>query len=429
MACRVSAISVFMFATLFALPVCAQNLVSNPGLENNPPPGFGDHVGYSIAPWVITTGIRTNVISVDGGATFNYGIAGPALDADPATGVGVSQHYLDIYTASADIYQAVAVPLCGAPAGTMREVTYSGWFSTRGNQPGTGSVTLRAGIGTTGALLATSSASLPAPVPPATSSNSPWVQVTGTATVAAGSTISYVGAIANNLNFDEASIVFSAGGCVSSSFTLQKSWVAAAINDTAVVRVTRGGTILDSFTSVANTATEVDADPTPSPVFPGDQLIIAETLPGTNAGVYAQAATCSGGATLSGGIVTVDSSGTPILCRYTNSRGTADLSLTKTNTPGANGEIDLPDDSLVSGATAQYTLSLRNAGPGSGNGAVIRDPPQPNLACTSVTCGNVTGGAVCPAISIAALQSAAGVTIATLPANSSLEFRITCTVL
>ena len=322
----------------------------------------------------------------------------------------------------------MSVPLCSGAAGEMREVTYSGWFSTRGNRAGTGSISLRAGTGTTGALLGTSSATLPVPVSPATSSNSPWVQVTGVATVTAGSTISYVASIADNLNFDEASIVFTNGSCVSSSLTLEKEWTGANINDTAVLSLTRNGSTLDSFTSVANAATEVDADPTPPDVFPGDQLTIAETLPGTNVGLYDRTVACSGGGTLNGSTVTVDTSGLPILCRYTNRRITADISLTKTNTPGMNGEVDLADDTLLRGDVTHYTLSVRNGGPGSGNGTVIRDPAQPGLACTSATCSNVIGGAVCPSVSIAALQSAAGVTITTFAANSSLDFRIACTV-
>lgn len=426
---RLLATAVIASLMLLASSANAQNLLANPGFETNPPASFGEHVGYSISPWILPAGIRTNVITVDGGATFNYGIAGPALDADPATGVGIRQNYLDIYTASADAYQAFIVPLCGGAAGLPRQVNYSGWFSTRGNRAGTGSISIHSGVGSAGGLLGNSSAALPAPVPPATSGNSPWVQVTGTATVTAGSTISYVATIADNLNFDEASITFTGGSCTFSTLTLQKAWIGATTNDTAIVSVVRSGATLDSFTSTADTAGDVDADPTPSVVFPGDQLTLSETLSTSNAGAYDRVLTCAGGGNLGGSTVTVDASGAPIQCRYTNSRRTADISLTKTNTPGMNGEVDLPGDVLQKGSTTVYTLSLRNAGPGSGNGSVIRDAAQPGLACTSVTCGNVVGGAACPAVSIVALQSAAGITIATLAANSSLDIRITCTVL
>ena len=80
---------VLVGAVVIVSATVPQNLICNPGFENNPPSSFGDHVGYSIAPWVLATGIRSNVVAVDGGATFNYGIAGPALDADTATGVGI----------------------------------------------------------------------------------------------------------------------------------------------------------------------------------------------------------------------------------------------------------------------------------------------------------------------------------------------------
>lgn len=105
----------------------------------------------------------------------------------------------------------------------------------------------------------------------------------------------------------------------------------------------------------------------------------------------------------------------------------ADLQITKTNTP-ASGPNDLPGDTAVSGSTRNYSIVVTNNGPASANGAVIRDPVPTGLACTAATCGSAAGGAVCPAVSVAALQSTAGVTIATMPANSSLTFTLACAV-
>ncbi len=78
--------------------------------------------------------------------------------------------------------------------------------------------------------------------------------------------------------------------------------------------------------------------------------------------------------------------------------------------------------------TTNYSIVVSNTGPSAANGSVLHDPAPAGLACTAVTCGNPTGGAVCLAVTVAALQSAAGVTIAPLPANSSLTFTLTCTV-
>lgn len=105
----------------------------------------------------------------------------------------------------------------------------------------------------------------------------------------------------------------------------------------------------------------------------------------------------------------------------------ADLSITKTNTP-TSGPTDLPADTIPMGATVNYSIVVTNNGGASADGAVVRDPAQPNLTCTAVSCGNPINGAVCPAVSVGALQSASGITIPTLPANSSLTFTLTCTV-
>ncbi len=109
--------------------------------------------------------------------------------------------------------------------------------------------------------------------------------------------------------------------------------------------------------------------------------------------------------------------------------GTVNLTLTKTNTPGVNGNVDQPADTVVAGTTSNiYTLVVGNTGPDPANNTVLRDPLPSGQTCTAVTCGSETGGAVCPAVTVAALQSPAGVTIATLPANSTLTFTLTCTV-
>ena len=413
---------------LVAPSVAAQNLIVNPGFENNPPPSFGNNIGHSITPWVLGGGNQSNVVKVDGGATFNYGNGGPALDADPSTGVGVRQHYLDIASGANDFYQAFSVPVCGGAPGQVRQATFSGRFSTRDNLSGSGSVSIRVGTGATGAVLANASVSLPAPVPPATSGNSPWVQVTGSVTVTAGSTISYVVAMDNNLNFDNASLMFDSAPCVTSQLTLQKTWVNANIGDTASVRASRGGTIIDTLASSAATANETDVDATPVQVFEGEAIDLSEVLGAGNGRLYDSVLTCTGDGTLSGTTLTVGNTGAAIVCRYTNTGASADVSITKTNTPGVNGNVDQASDTVVRGATS-YTLTVRNTGPSAANGTIVRDPATPSLSCSSATCGNAQGGAVCPAVTVAALQLPAGVTIATLPANSSLEITLTCTVL
>lgn len=106
----------------------------------------------------------------------------------------------------------------------------------------------------------------------------------------------------------------------------------------------------------------------------------------------------------------------------------ADLTITKTNTPGANGEADQPNDTVTSGSRTTYTIVVGNKGPSPANNAVARDMPGAGLSDCVATCTSTTGGAVCPAAP-ADLLTTAGVRIAVLPADSSATFAVTCNVL
>ena len=108
----------------------------------------------------------------------------------------------------------------------------------------------------------------------------------------------------------------------------------------------------------------------------------------------------------------------------------ADIVITKTNTPGVNGEVDQTADTLVSGAATTYTISVTNNGPKPANDTLVTDPVPSGLTCATATC-SATGGAVCPAQTGAALLAAlqgAGATIPALPANASASFLLNCTV-
>lgn len=413
------------------LPAQAQNLIANPGFENNPPPANGNNIGWSFSPWILGPGDQSNVVKVDGPGGFNYAASGPQSDASnngAGAGAGVAQHYADI-VGSNDFYQTFTVPTCGGAPGQTRTATFSGWFSTRDNLSGTGAIEIRAGVGDGGTLLARQPVSLPAPTPPLTSGTAPWTFVTGTVSVQSGSQISYVVEMSNNVNFDEASLVFNAVTCVTSAVTLRKTWVDAYVNDGATLTATRNGSVIDTFPSVANAFNETDTDATPFTAFQGEVVQLAETLAPGNTGSYAASLACTGGGTLSGTTLTIGASGAPTTCTWTN-RGAAvaDLAITKTNTPGS-GPNDLPSDTVQSGAASNYSIVVRNNGPAGANNAVVRDPAPTNLTCTTASCGSATGGAACPAsISVAALQSTAGVAIPTLPAGGSVTITLGCTV-
>ena len=120
-------------------------------------------------------------------------------------------------------------------------------------------------------------------------------------------------------------------------------------------------------------------------------------------------------------------------------RATSDLSITKTNTPGVNGEVDQAGDTVTSGTTTTYNIVVSNAGPDAASNAILRDPPPTNLTgCVLVAgqeCAVTSGTATCPVLgagagqlSIANLQGAGGVLIPSLGANSSITMKVSCAV-
>lgn len=424
-----AAVSTGLLLLLAALPSVAQNLIANPGFENNPPPNFGNNYPYSFAPWVLGPGDVSNVVKVDGPGGYNYGSAGPQSDASnngAGAGAGVQQHYADIVGTN-DFYQTFVVPSCGEAPGQQRTVNFSGWFSRRDTDSGSGTITIRQGAGAAGAVLASASASIAA-----SESINTWRQASGTATVTSGSTISFVVTMNNPTNFDEANLSFVSVTCVSAPLTLRKSWVNATVGDAATVSATRGGSQIDSLAAVANSSNEVDVDATPVTVFQAEQITLAEVLATANATAYAASLACTGGGTLAGSVLTVNATGTPIACTYTNTGQSADLSITKSNTYSPAQPSDLPSDTVTSGTSTTYTVVVRNNGGIPVTAAVIRDPAatRAGLTCPAadpVTCaGSVSGVCPAPTTTIGTLES--GYTLGTLPIGATATLTFTCTV-
>ncbi len=123
--------------------------------------------------------------------------------------------------------------------------------------------------------------------------------------------------------------------------------------------------------------------------------------------------------------------GDNLTCTFTNVRNNqADLRLTKTNTPGLNGEVDQVGDTVVSGTATSYAITVSNLGPDSANGAVVTDPVPTGITCGTASC-TATGGAACPVQTGAALVTAlqgAGAVIPTLPASGSVTITLSCSV-
>ncbi len=108
----------------------------------------------------------------------------------------------------------------------------------------------------------------------------------------------------------------------------------------------------------------------------------------------------------------------------------ADVLITKTNTPGVNGELDQGADTVAPGASVPYIITVTNNGPKPANNTVVTDPPPANLNCPTATC-TASGGASCPALTGAALVAAlqgSGAIVPTLPSGGAVTITLNCTV-
>ena len=110
-----------------------------------------------------------------------------------------------------------------------------------------------------------------------------------------------------------------------------------------------------------------------------------------------------------------------------------DSSCTFTNTRSVNLAISksVGVNTLVAGSTTTYTITVTNSGPSDADGALLKDSLATGLNCTQTSCEAVSNGASCPtpgSVTIASLQGA-GITLAVLPAGSSVTFSVICGVM
>jgi hypothetical protein len=231
-------------------------------------------------------------------------------------------------------------------------------------------------------------------------------------------------------NQNDTEITCTASNVRTATLQLAKAWAAGSLAGNQVsIGATTGGT---NNTSAFNaTAPNPANSGAPVTVNVGDVITLpAET--GANVGNYTAVVTCTGGHTLSGSdgkqanTLTI-TNGAAAVCTYTNTLISANLSITKTNTPGTNGEIDQAGDTLLSGGATTYIVTARNTGPASANGAVVRDQPAAGLSGCAVTACNATGGAACPAAP-GNLLTAGGTAILAFPSGGTAAFTVVCSV-
>lgn len=218
-------------------------------------------------------------------------------------------------------------------------------------------------------------------------------------------------------------------------FRLAKVWGANSIagNVASIAATTGLTTNTAAFTSTAPTNTNgaiVTA-------LVGEVATLpAETFSSGSLANYTTALTCDNGVAPSGSngqvsnTVTIPNNlpaSTLVTCSYTNTRRQANLSITKTNTPGTNGEVDQGADTVMTGNSTVYTVIATNAGPDAAHGAIVRDQPVGGLSGCVVSGCTQNGGAACPATPNDILN-AGGATLPVFPANASVHFVVACTV-
>jgi len=416
-----------------------------------------------------TTSTGTGFTSFDGDGCGDYIAAGVEswridnvqvrCDADPTTGtlrvpylLSYQQNNPGVCSADTSLLLAPGSPSkCNAGAATVSTLVVQGYVRV---------IKRTAPTGATGSFNFTSTASLGTTNPTAfslTDGQEQLVQVpiTGTArtvTIAEALTAGWesTASIAcTDPNGNPASYVTvnNATRTISASLDSTNFGAICTVTNTRQPRVRAAKTLspttdpgLFNLTVGATTVNNVgNGGTTPFVASPaGNSVTVSETAgTGTVAAAYVSTYQCVRADT---GAVVTSGTGTSVsfvppaqqdtTCTFTNRRRSADLALTKTNTPGQNGNLDLAVDTVVSGGTTSYTITLSNGGPDAADGALLTDPVPTNLTCTTATC-TTTGGATCPAQTGAALVAAlqgAGATVPTLPVGGSVTVTLSCQV-
>ncbi len=143
--------------------------------------------------------------------------------------------------------------------------------------------------------------------------------------------------------------------------TLRKQWANAVVADDANVTISRSGVIIDTLSSDAGNANELDADTTPTAVVIGETLALNETLLGTNIGNYNGVVSCSGtsDSNLADGL-TIGAADTAVICTYTNTRIIA-ITVSKISSILLDG-ISGTNHKSIPGATVRYCILASNPG-------------------------------------------------------------------
>jgi uncharacterized repeat protein (TIGR01451 family) len=175
--------------------------------------------------------------------------------------------------------------------------------------------------------------------------------------------------------------------------TLRKSWVNAIVNNAVTVSTT-GFPANTSFSSTANSATEIDTIGTPLNVLVGANGNIGESFTTGVASNYAAVLACTGNTTpLSGNSLTVDPADSAITCTWTNTRTTT-LSVTKISSTTLDG-YSAANFKSIPGARMQYCILVSNTGTATATNVTANDavPLDLSYVANSIKTGTSCAGA------------------------------------
>lgn len=200
-------------------------------------------------------------------------------------------------------------------------------------------------------------------------------------------------------------------------------------------------------TDTSSTVTTTGATTAPTevadfiPANPGVSYTLSEAAAGTTALTnYVSSISCSNATTgsatsLPSGSGTsfslVAAAADDITCTITNSRRLANLMITKTNTGSANGGLDQAADTVTSGNTTTYTITVLNTGRDAANGAIVRDTPGVGLVANSCSVISATPNALATApasTNWSNLFTTGGLAIPNLASGGQVVFEVQCTV-
>lgn len=112
----------------------------------------------------------------------------------------------------------------------------------------------------------------------------------------------------------------------------------------------------------------------------------------------------------------------------TVSQPQVDLVITKTNTPGTNGEVDQVADTVTSGSIVNYTIRVSNNGPDAVTGAIVTDVVNSGLTCLANSPVSFTGDGVPAGTFTVGDLTGAGITLGTLQDGQAITLTYSCEV-